>query len=95
MDIKPKTDDRLEEWNRWANDTNSKLVSIVGKKITVTNDDKDLRVNWYTSEAHAEKCGEIVTIERWNGDGWDLFGLDADMTLEDLDRLNEELGGEI
>lgn len=43
MDIKPKTNDRLEHWNDWLNDMTSRTVSasfLGGKKIQVTTGTK-------------------------------------------------------
>jgi hypothetical protein len=45
------------------------------------------RIKWYTAVA---TNGELVTIEVWNGLGWQQFGLDADMTIEEVnDTLND------
>ena len=97
MDLKPHTEDRLEMWSRWTNDATAKLVGIVGKKIEINKQPQvgELRIQWYTELAQAEQSGEIVTVERWNGYGWEQHGLDAHMTVEDLDALNEKLGGEL
>lgn len=54
----------------------------------------ELRIKWYTNEAHAEQCGEIVTIERWNGYGWRQFGLDAHDTVQDLLDLSWKMEAE-
>lgn len=51
----------------------------------------ELRIKWYTTVAHAEQSGEIVTVERWNGDGWEQYGLDAHSTVEELLTLEEIL----
>ena len=51
----------------------------------------ELKIEWYTTEAAAEGCGEIVTIERWNGYVWEQHGLDAHMTLQDLFDLERTL----
>ena len=49
-----------------------------------TPDIGETRIKWYTTEAQAEQCGEIVTIEKWNGYTWKQFGLDAHDTVQDL-----------
>ena len=95
MDIKERPTTGLEVFSHWTNHYTAKLVSDVGKKIDILPEVGELRIQWYTELAQAEQSGEIVTVERWNGDGWEQHGLDAHMTVEDLDRLNEELGGEI
>lgn len=100
MDLKPQPTTGLESFTYWLNDMTSKLVadSMVKKKIEVkdpTPQVGELRIQWYTELAQAEQSGEIVTVEIWDGDGWVQKGLDAHMTVEDLDRLNEELGGEL
>jgi len=74
----------LQDW------FNNNLVPLVG-----TPELGELRVKWYTIQAHAEQDGELVTVERWNGIEWEQHGLDAHMTVEDLDNLNQELGGEL
>jgi hypothetical protein len=99
MDIKPAPTTELEQYLDWTNYLTARLVSSVGKKIEVTEvSDKpeigELLINWY-QEAFDEQCGEFVTVERWNGDGWEQHGLDVHMTVEDLDNLNRELGGEL
>jgi hypothetical protein len=62
--------------------------------ITKTPKLGETKVRWY-QEAFDEKCGEFVTVEVWNGDTWSQRGLDVHMTVEDLDNLNRELGGEL
>lgn len=95
MDIKPAATTELEQYIDWTNYLTARLVSSVGKKIEITPEIGELRIQWYTELAQAEQSGEIVTVEIWDGDGWVQKGLDAHHTLEDLDRLNEELGGEL
>jgi len=95
MDIKPAATTELEQYIDWTNYLTARLVSSVGKKIEITPEIGELRIQWYTELAQAEGCGEIVTVERWNGYGWEQHGLDAHMTVEDLDNLNRELGGEL
>ena len=72
----------LTEW------FNKNLVPLIG-----TPELNELRIKWYTAEAHAEQSGEIVTVERWEGDGWYQYGLDSHSTVQDLLELNYELGG--
>lgn len=95
MDLKPQPTTGLESFTYWLNDMTSKFVADVGKKIEITPQVGELRIQWYTELAQAEQSGEIVTVEIWDGDGWVQKCLDAHMTVEDLDRLNEELGGEL
>ena len=95
FDIKPQPTTDLETFSQWTNHFTAKLVSDVGKKIDILPEVGELRIQWYTELAQAEQSGEIVTVERWDGYGWEQHGLDAHMTVEDLDRLNEELGGEL
>jgi hypothetical protein len=96
FDFKPATTDRLEDFERWANDMRSRFTDAVGRKIEVRTlpEVGETRVQWY-HEAFSESDGEFVTVEVWDGDSWRQHGLDVHMTLEDLDRLNEELGGEL
>ncbi len=100
FDIKPQPTTGLESFTFWLNDITSKFVadSMVKKKIEVKDPPPqvgDLMIQWFTENAQAEQSGEIVTIERWTGDFWEQHNLDAHSTLRDLDRLNEELGGEL
>ena len=99
MDLKPQPTTGLESFTYWLNDMTSKFVteSITKKKIEVQDPPQvgDLIIQWFTENAQAEQSGEIVTIERWTGDYWEQHNLDAHSTLRDLDRLNEELGGEL
>ena len=95
MDLKPQPTTELETFSHWTNHFTAKLVSDVGKKIEILPEVGELRIQWYTELAQAEQSGEIVTVERWNGYGWEQHGLDAHMTVEDLDALNEKLGGEL
>lgn len=95
LDIKPQPTTKLEQFNHWTNHFTAKLVSNVGKKIEITPQIGELRIQWYTELAQAEQSGEMVTVEIWDGYGWEQKGLDAHHTLEDLDRLNEELGGKL
>ena len=60
--------------------------------IDSEHEDGELRIKWYTSQAQAEEDGEIVTVERWNGEGWEQFGLDAHDTVQDLFDLEWKLG---
>ncbi len=99
FDIKPQPTTGLGSFTFWLNDITSKFVteSITKKKIEVQDPPQvgDLIIQWFTENAQAEQSGEIVTIERWTGDYWEQHNLDAHSTLRDLDRLNEELGGEL
>ena len=51
----------------------------------------EIRTHWY-QEAFTDKVGELVTVERWNGQEWEQHGLDVHMTVGDLTELNERLG---
>lgn len=55
--------------------------------------DGGLRIKWYTAQAQAEQCGELVTIEQWDEEaqGWAQHGLDAHDTVQDLIELKEIL----
>ena len=48
MDIKPKSNDRLVEFERWMNNTTSEMITIfgIGKKIEVTTPDTIDNQDW-------------------------------------------------
>lgn len=59
----------------------SKLVSIKGKKIPVNSYNKWPVTHPYNVIWWHENNGEIMTIERNNGNGKDVISFDADFTL--------------
>lgn len=64
------------------------LAEFIDKKPEIG----ELRIHWFVTEATAEENGEIVTVERWNGEGWEQFNLDAHDTVQDLFNLEWKLG---
>lgn len=92
MDIKPKTNDRVLEFQRWMNDMTSRFMSDLSTGVRIeVKTEEDLRsktepnVTWWH-----EQDGEILTIELWNGNGWNVLGLDADFTLGEALQMIDE-----
>lgn len=76
----------------WSNPLQNWFDKNLAEFIDQKPEIGDLRIEWFVSEAMAEEDGEIVTVERWNGEGWEQFGLDAHDTVQDLFDLEWKLG---
>lgn len=76
MNVIGKPDVYAKPLQQWFNEN---LVPLVH-----TPELGELRIKWYTNQAQAEQDGEMVTIEKWDGYGWNQYGLDANMTVQDL-----------
>lgn len=51
----------------------------------------ELRIKWYSAQVQADGSGELVTIEKWDGQYWQQYGLDAHSTVQDLLDLDWKL----
>lgn len=89
FDIKPQPENNLDLFNKWMNETTADFTQMVGKKIPVKQAPEigEMRVQWHQG-AFAEEIGEFVTVEMWNGEGWEQHGLDVHQTVEDLFNLS-------
>ena len=57
----------------WSNPLQNWFDKNLAEFIDQKPEIGDLRIEWFVSEAMAEEDGEIVTVERWNGEGWEHF----------------------
>ena len=48
MDIKPAATTELDQYLDWTNHLTARLVSSVGKKMEITPEIGELRIQWYT-----------------------------------------------